>query len=294
MFEFDLGKIEFKKSSPNHQLKRIIVFIVGMVCVGLNAHGIHMYLYPLSNFADNLMQSSISEWASPDLKVSWQIYLYLTMAIFVSALIATQKKIRAVDFLTGFAYIYLTLRSIRFAPQMAIVVMMVVSDYTDSVDGWFGQFSKKLTITFSALMLVIGAFSLIPSVTTYSERELFVLNRFPTDALIETIKDIKPERLYNPYDAGGYLTYKGIDVFVDGRADIYTTINLKDALSLNKGGYNYLELVEKYDFDYMLVFARSTLDALLKANPHRFVEIYTEEKFILYRVIQTIDEVDNQ
>lgn len=60
-FNLQLGKIEFKKSSNIQQLKRIAIFIVCLALVSVNAHGLNMYFYPLTNFADILMQSSISE-----------------------------------------------------------------------------------------------------------------------------------------------------------------------------------------------------------------------------------------
>lgn len=289
-FDFQLGKIVFKKSSRAHQFKRIGVFIVSLVLVGFNAHGIHMYLYPFTNFADNLMQGNITEWAAPDLKVSWQVYLYIAMALYVSALISTKKEIKAIDFLTGFAYIYLTLRSIRFAPQMAIVVMMIVANYTDSIDFAFLRFSKRLILFFSTAMLMISVFSLVPTIATYKEQELFIYSHFPTNELIESIREISPERLYNPYNSGGYLMYKDISVFIDGRADIYTSINLRDGFILNRGGASYLTLIDKYDFDYMLVNKNSTLDALLKANEELFVVVKDDVKFNLYQVIKQNEE----
>lgn len=286
LFTFNLGKISFKKSSKNQQLKRVAVLIVGLALVIINAHGYRMYLYPITNFADTLMQGSISEWFAPDLKQPWQIYIYIMMAIFVSALMSTKKEIKAVDFLTGFAYTYLTLRSIRFAPQMAIVTIMIVGSYTDSLDAYIKDFNKKLIMFMCIAMFLISGVSAAFSLTNVRAENLFNLSQFPTDQLIEKIKEIEPERLYNPYNSGGYLTYRGISVFVDGRADIYTSINLSDSLRLNRGSYDSIQLIKKYDFDYMLVFRQSTLDALLGYNEDMFTLIESDERFHLYKVTE--------
>lgn len=282
-FNLQLGKIEFKKSSNNQQLKRIAIFIVCLALVSVNAHGLNMYFYPLTNFADNLMQSSISEWNAPDLKVGWQIYIYITTAIFFTSLIATNKKIKAFDLITGMAYVYLGFRSIRFAPQMTIVIMMIVGNYIDSLS-FINVFSKKLTLFFSASMLLISTISIVPGITEFNQKPLFGLDKFPSDNMIETIKELKPERFYNPYNCGGYLTYKGLDVFIDGRADIYTTINLKDALDIQRGNYKYLDLINKYNFDYMLVQTATAIDTFLKLDSNRFELIMDENGYRLYRI----------
>lgn len=181
------------------------------------------------------------------------------------------------------AYIYLGFRSIRFAPQMTIVIMMIVGNYIDSLS-FINVFSKKLTLFFSASMLLISTISIVPGITEFNQKPLFGLDKFPSDNMIETIKELKPERFYNPYNCGGYLTYKGLDVFIDGRADIYTTINLKDALDIQRGNYKYLDLINKYNFDYMLVQTATAIDTFLKLDSNRFELIMDENGYRLYRV----------
>lgn len=218
------------------------------------------------------------------MKVGWQIYIYVTTALFFTALIATNKKIKAFDLITGMAYIYLGFRSIRFAPQMTVVIMMIVGNYIDSLS-FMNVFSKKLTIFFSVSMITISIISIIPGITEFNQKPLFGLDKFPSDNMIETIKEINPERFYNPYNCGGYLTYKGLDVFIDGRADIYTTINLKDALDIQRGNYKYQELIEKYNFDYMLVQTASVIDTYLKLDMSKYELILDENGYRLYRII---------
>lgn len=282
-FDFQLGKIEFKKSSKTHQLKRIAVFIVSLALVSVNAHGLNMYLYPFSNMADNLMQGNITEWNAPNLKEGWQVYIYVTTALFFTSMIATNKKVKAIDLITGMAYMVLAYRSIRFAPQMAIIVLMIVGEYTDSLS-FMNMFGKRLTLLFSTAMLAVSVISVIPSLSTYPSSTLFNLSKFPSDELIDGIKEIGVQKLYNPYDCGGYLTYKGLEVFIDGRADIYTSINLREALNLQRGNSKYLEYIKQYDFDYMLVNASSILDNYLTLSPDKFTMVLEDQNYKLFSV----------
>ena len=73
------------------------------------------------------------------------------------------------------------------------------------------------------------------------------------DEIIEIIKKDKPKRLYNFYDYGGYLVYKNIPVFVDGRADLYSSYNYSDYLGISNLSGEYEDLIKYYDFDYYLV-----------------------------------------
>ena len=58
------------------------------------------------------------------------------------------------------------------------------------------------------------------------------------------------------YDYGGILIYNDIEVFIDGRADLYSKYNYKDYLDISCLRGDYPKLIEKYDFDYFLVVFR--------------------------------------
>ena len=48
-------------------------------------------------------------------------------------------------------------------------------------------------------------------------------NRYPVEAstwILENL-DVKEIKLYNEYNYGSYLLYRGIPVFIDSRADLY-------------------------------------------------------------------------
>jgi hypothetical protein len=65
---------------------------------------------------------------------------------------------------------------------------------------------------------------------------------------VEVAAEIRPgERVLNPYDLGGYLVWRGIAVFVDGRADLYGWGSdvLRDAMEM-PARLEFEELAEKY------------------------------------------------
>ena len=73
------------------------------------------------------------------------------------------------------------------------------------------------------------------------------------DEIIELIRSENPKHLYNFYDYGGYLIYKDISTFVDGRADLYSPYNFSDYIKISNLNGKYEDAIKKYNFDYFLV-----------------------------------------
>ena len=284
--QFQLGKIVFKHTTWRHQLKRLAVLVTCLILVSVNGHGIDMYMYPITNMKDTLMQKSISEWFSPDLKIPFHVSSYIMGAFFFSALISTKKEIKAFDFMHGMCYIYLFARSLRFGPQMAIVLFVVMCDYADSLD-FIESFIKKKWKAFLILYLtlLLSFIAIATGFTVFSneEDEVFVTSHLPSEKMVEFIKESGSERLYNEYNVGGYLVYQDINVFIDGRADIYTPINFQDYLDISSVNHKIDSLLLEYNFDYLLVGSKSTLNQYLKIQTDKFSVVEFDDNFNLYK-----------
>ena len=99
---------------------------------------------------------------------------------------------------------------------------------------------------------------------------------------IEAVLQEQPKRLYNMYDYGGDLIYHDIPVFIDGRADLYSRYHYKDYLNLSKLEGDYVSLMQKYDFDYLLVDKGYPIATYLKYN-EEYELIYQRKKVLFYK-----------
>jgi len=104
-----------------------------------------------------------------------------------------------------------------------------------------------------------------------------------SDKAINILKREKPNKLYNYYDYGGYLIYKDIDVFIDGRADLYSEYNYQDYLDIFYLKYNYNKLLNKYNFDYLIVPRKSGLSTYLNEN-NKYDCIFNNKKIVIYKL----------
>ena len=89
--------------------------------------------------------------------------------------------------------------------------------------------------------------------------------------------------MFNIYDIGGYLVYKHINVFIDGRADIYSKFNLIDAHKLETMDGDIDGILRKYKFDFFLIKSDTPLSNYLKVDEEYKIEYIDEHGFELYK-----------
>ena len=86
------------------------------------------------------------------------------------------------------------------------------------------------------------------------------------------------------YNYGGELIYNDILVFIDGRADLYSKYNYKDYLDISTLKGNYVELIDKYNFDYFLTDRKYSIDSYLKYNDN-YELIYQNKHSNIYKKV---------
>ena len=110
--------------------------------------------------------------------------------------------------------------------------------------------------------------------------------------------DVDKIKLYNEYNYGSYLLFKGIPVFIDSRADLYApefntpTGDKKDGNDIFMDFINssnistyYGDVFEKYEITHVLVYKNSKIAMLIrKTDSEKYNEIYEDENFVIYEV----------
>lgn len=127
----------------------------------------------------------------------------------------------------------------------------------------------------------------------YSDGKL--ISKVMTDEMIQVVKDEEPERIFNDYNLGEALIYHNLEVFVDGRADMYAADNiLKDAASLMYLIQNNEEetfcvdverLFQKYQFDSVVMLKDRAFYTYMLSHPEIFNCVFEDEISGYFRVI---------
>lgn len=248
-FEFKYGRLKLENTDRKTKIKRLFVLLVCLVMVGVNPHGLKMYLYPFTNASDTTMLKYITEWAPLTFNnLSNLLFLVLPIIYFVP-FVFRRDEISIFELLVICAFTFMTFISIRFSTQLTIISFYMITKYIFFKEEKKMEFSYKWIV--QLLIIYLAYTGGVNSRHIY--KNAYDTSEMPSETLVETIKQGNFKRLYNSYNSGGYLIYNGIETFIDGRADIYSKDNFEDYASITTCEYKFEEKLAKYNFDALLV-----------------------------------------
>ena len=273
LFKFDFSKIKAKRLSRKQIFKYLVVSVLCMAMICINPHGFRMLIYPYQNILDNVMINFISEWQPTTLSnVShYPYFMLITFLLFI--FLFSKKKIRFIDLALFGISIILALKSIRFWGYTYIIMTYVVFYYVPERKPDRG--SCRMLLVLASIFFIFFIIKVPEILVEYDHTVI-------SDKMISVIKKEAPQKLYNMYDYGGELIYNEIDVFVDGRADLYSRANLKDYDNISRLENDYVKLIDKYYFDYFLVMKKYPINTYLKYSDS-YQEVYSEKDIVFYK-----------
>lgn len=163
------------------------------------------------------------------------------------------------------------------------------------IKGGSGQFAR-LMVTWKGKILTIILVALC-SFCLYSKKiddNYINSSQYPVNAadyILEEAKfkrlDLQKMRLYNDYNYGSYLLYKGIPVFIDSRADLYSPefnegCNIfSDYMNISSLGVFYEDKFKEYEITHVMTYANSKLNLIISRDDN-YNELYSDKYFVLY------------
>lgn len=282
-FNFSYGNLENKKWPWAKRMRLLKVFLLSLLTATLNPMGIKIFWYALEHLGDSRFMDKILEWKSPDFHSPYGITSLIAIFLVFGVLFLTEKKINLLE--AGLLFLYLggTLIHQRIFPFFLIAVTPIYLKYLtvpaetakESVP-WAVLATRWLTV------ILLGIFC---CTLAYHQLEINKDKTILADEVIEKIIEIKPKRLYNHYNFGGYLIYAvtdyGIYPFFDGRADLYANNIFEDGSAIGEGKKGYPELIEKYQFDALLLPANSGMVHYL--TNHQWIKVYEDDTCVLLK-----------
>lgn len=231
-----------------------------------------------------------------------------TLIVIIAIVAFTRVKIRLSDLfmLGGLIYLMFSSRrqqsmllligSIMFGRLLVNLVKVSFGYDAQTVDK---KFINKYIVTVICLLVLIWSTNLYKQV--YKD-EYVSKSSYPVEASewILNNLDIKNIKLFNEYNYGSYLLYKGIPVFIDSRADLYApeynspTRNVWDGNDIfidfiNSSGIAtyYGDIFEKYEITHVILYKSSKINMLItKTDTEKYKELYSDDNFVIYEVLK--------
>lgn len=288
-------RIKIKKNSATKWL--ILLMIICAFTGLLTPLGDTPYTYLVKTMQGNTTKS-ISEHQPLTLYNDKATMIVLTLVL--AMLIFTDIKVKLSDLFMMAGLIFLSFMSRR---QVSLLVLIGVFIFTKWLEYLVNKYDKDGTINFMKLMNTIvgkvvttALVILICFVFVKSKlNDKFIDERkYPVaaaDWMVENL-DVKNIKLYNEYNYGSYLLFRGIPVFIDSRADLYAPeFNKKDGedgrdifsdyINISSIGTYYETKFEKYGITHVIVVNNAKLNMFLSRNEN-YKQLYKDDNFVIY------------
>ena len=219
--------------------------------------------------------------------------------LFLAVLTFTKAKIRLCDLFMIGGLLYLMLDSRRQITMFVIIgsvilgklLMEMVRIYSKDLDkNAVKVLTNKIGITL--LTLVVLSLSYYFAKDKFDDKYIDE-TAYPVaacDYILENI-DLGTARFYNEYNYGSYMLFRGIPVFIDSRADLYspefngivTDDIFMDFINTSSIGTFYEDIFEKYDITHVITYDNSKMNMIItKTHDPHYKELYKDDYFVIY------------
>lgn len=288
-------KMTFKKEPAVKWL--ILIMIICAFTGLLTPIGVTPYTYLVNTMQGNTMDN-ISE-HQPLVLINNRAMLTVVI-VFVLLLIFTDTKASMRDFFMLGGLTILTFMSRRQASIFVIVCGFIFAKLvTNLIEKYDKEITKTVTEFVTTLLgriltvLIVILISLL--MLKGKANDKFVNEAtYPVAAsdYILSHLDVENMRLFNEYNYGSYLLYRGIPVFIDSRADLYAPEFNKteeqegrdifsDYINVSSISTYYEDKMQQYDITHVITGAKTKLNMFLSRDGN-YTQLYSDENFVVY------------
>lgn len=257
----------------------------------LNPNTYEMLIYPFETLGSRAMQTYIQEWASPNFHQTQYWPFALLLLGTAAAMALSQRPVDLTDLLLFGSFGLAGLVSARHIPLFAVVATPVLTRHL--VKGPAGKFLSRfqlstpsrsggLAVLNWALLLVIGMGCALRCAQVIGNNPRALREFYPMAALDYVEKSgLGQTRMYNSYNWGGYLLWRGYEVFIDGRADVYGDDFINEYLLAYRVRSDWRKPLDKYGADYVLIESRASFATLLEESLD-WEQVYRDEVAVIF------------
>ena len=235
------------------------------------------------------------------------------IVVYLAILIFTKCKIYLRDLLMLGGLVYLMLRTRRQQTMFILLGSFIANKMIcELIREYFKDEIKNVSDKTKAIATLVTIFVFCGSVIIYAfneidkkEHEEYVdQSAYPVDAstFILTDLDYKNIRIYNEYNYGSYMLYRGIPVFIDSRCDLYAPEYntptgkvddgqdiFMDFLKSSNIDVFYEDIFKKYNITHCILYRNSKMNLIIEnTNNGEYNKIYQDKFFVIYEVMYNL------
>ena len=283
----------------NNNIKWLILIMIICAFTGLiTPIGDTPYTYLIHTIKGNTT-GNIAEHLPLTLYNNKEALLLFTLTITILAFTDTKIRLKDLFMIGGLAFLSLMTR--RQLSMLFFIggfsINRMICDFIEMHNGENDvKVVKKYLTTVFGQVIIYGLVILVTvfMFTKIKDQKIVETKSYPEDAcnyILENL-DINEIKLFNDYNYGSYLMFKGIPVFIDSRADVYDPQFNKleddifqDYIKTNSLKVDYEETFEHYNITHVMTYANSSLSIYLNKDIN-YNEIYKDDNFVIYERLE--------
>lgn len=297
--EFVLSKFKLKSEENSkiiidkRRVKSLLILFVLSIFLGFCTPATFAAYTDMFKAMNGISSDIIAE--LQPLNIFDSIYFTILVIITIAIIGFTKTKVKLTDclYILGFGLMSLsTYRCIFFFYLISsICVFRIVNTFLEcyEIKIHFNKYAKTI------LGIVIGLLIFIISLKNISltlSSEYVNRTEYPVDISNYILENLNTEdmRIYNHFNCGSYLEFRGIKAFIDSRSGIFTpefnegcTV-LEDWYAVENGQVNYKKIFEEYGITHVLVRKGSIIDNYIGYD-NKWNVIYDIGTFMLYEKV---------
>ena len=228
----------------------------------LTPHGLDGVTYPFQIMTMSTL-NAISEWQPADFSKPSAFEFTLLLTLFVS--LWRGVRVPPVRLMLLLFLLYMALQHGRHMMVLAMTAPLILAEPLAAALGRWPQPKADNRRTWAAFgaavaVLAVGRMA-VPVVRVDGDVT-------PLSALAQVPPALAARPMLNSYDFGGYLIFKGVKPFIDGRSDMYGDAQFRRFLQIRGGHRPSLDAaVRRYGVAWTLLQPGEPLVAVLDATP---------------------------
>jgi hypothetical protein len=196
--------------------------------------------------------------------------------------LATGVTFPPVRILILLGLLHMALTHVRNADVFALITPMVLAaplaarfkNLRDASQA--AALSPRLFVLPAIVVAILTA--TIPTLTSYAPNSWI-----SPSAAVSILKSYNPQRVFNDYDLGGYLIWRGVPTYIDGRTELYGQDSMVEhnAASALAKPQKFFELLDAWKIDATILRRQTAGSKLLDRLPE-WQQVYADDVAVVH------------
>lgn len=252
--------------------ERLVAAFVAFICTFLNPHGLNLWRYAVGEglLSGNYRQYIIS-WMPYDFSSLWLALVFFTGAFLIYFVVKRNDNDCKLELMRALGFWSLTLLSRIYMPYAVMSTFLLL--------GFLNlKTNHKLSKRVNLLIIAVGIISLFIS-PIKNGLEQYSQDKYPVHA-VYFIQEENLQKIFNDHGWGGYLLFKDIPVYMDGRNDVYRNI-FQEYLDIVTMKVQVSNSIKKVGAQTIITKESSRLDIYL-SEQNEWRELYRDNISVIY------------